>query len=193
MFWFIVLNEVNTDSVHVRNKWCCACEPWGVQCDDKHLRTSVSVIVFAPDIRPCVTAAATSPLNGLKQPVTISSLMDFSPCPLDWWHAMSHECHWGCVTCGAGGVCVWWLLTPLTLTLLLSSSSDHQLTRHGGRHLQEAGEGTRLLCDRRGRGEDGELMRADVWCKSFKSLQAQWRKKNYIVCGPQLHNVTEGW
>lgn len=39
-----------------------------------------------------------------------------------------------------------------TLHVFLSSS-DHKLIRHGGRHLQEAGEGTCLLSDRCGRGE----------------------------------------
>lgn len=41
----------------------------------------------------------------------------------------------------------------LCLTRCSVSSSDHQLVGHGGRHVQEAGEGTRLLRDRRGRGE----------------------------------------
>lgn len=35
----------------------------------------------------------------------------------------------------------------------LSRVSDYKLHRHGGRHIQEAGERTRLLCDGRARGE----------------------------------------
>lgn len=33
------------------------------------------------------------------------------------------------------------------------SFTDHQLSRHGGRHIQEAGEGPRLLSDCCERGE----------------------------------------
>lgn len=49
------------------------------------------------------------------------------------------------------------------MTRCFLSPSDHQLVGHGGRHVQEAGEGTRLLRDRRGRGElyTTELMKCE--------------------------------
>ncbi len=53
------------------------------------------------------------------------------------------------------------------------SSSDHQLIRHGGRHVQEAGEGTRLLCDRRGGGErqwSKSLFPRDSWHHSYFAI-----------------------
>lgn len=54
------------------------------------------------------------------------------------------------------------------------SSSDHQHKRHGGRHIQEAGEGTRLLRDRCGRGE-------------------QWSSESVIKTDPEISQIWIVW
>ena len=57
----------------------------------------------------------------------------------------------------------------------MSRAADHQLQGHGGRDLQEAGERTRLLCDRRRRGEALGNRR-----KSVTGIEtAQLHKVNY--------------
>lgn len=63
--------------------------------------------------------------------------------------------------------------------------SDHQLTRHGGRDVQEAGEGTRLLCDCCGRGEEKRFtkMATNYWHEGKRWPITEQFFSNYrIVC-----------
>lgn len=66
-------------------------------------------------------------------------------------------------------------LAGLPFTLCTLPSSDHQFERHGGHHVQEAGEGTRLLRDQCGGGERG-AMRLPKCVQSFQERHRRVQK-----------------
>lgn len=93
-----------------------------------------------------------------------------------------HMCSYGMQICAAAILAQRDVSDPPFLTSRVLSPSDHQHQRHGGRDIQEAGEGARLLRDRRGRGERDEAnqRRCDgqSGSRNFTNMDYEKRKKH---------------